>query len=93
MRKFHAVDRLFRSNDLIATNLDDETVLMNIEAGSYYGLEGSARAIWERLETPISFAELVAAMMKEYRVAVADCTSELQIFLGEMEREGLLRVE
>jgi hypothetical protein len=93
MREFHADDRLFRSNDLIATDLDDETVLMSIDAGSYYGLEGSARAIWERLTTPISFAELVAAMVREYRVSTDACRLDLQRFLSHMEQEGLLRVE
>lgn len=93
MREFHAEDRLWRSNDLIATDLDDETVLMSIDAGSYFGLEGTARAIWERLATPISFAELVAAMVREYRVSADACGMDLQRFLSHMEEEGLLRVE
>jgi hypothetical protein len=93
MREFRADDRLVRSNDLIATDLDDETVLMSIDAGSYYGLEGSARAIWERLATPISFTELVAAMVREYRVPAEVCGLDLQRFLSHMEQEGLLRVE
>jgi hypothetical protein len=93
MREFDGEDRLFRTNDLIATDLDDETVLMSIDAGSYYGLEGSARAIWERLETPISFAELVAAMVREYRVQADVCRVDLRRFLSQMEQEGLLRVD
>ena len=93
MRTFRADDRLFRSNDLITTELDDETVLMSIEAGSYYGVEGTARKIWNTLETPLSFSELVESMVRDYRVTGDALTLDLQKFLSEMEQEGLLDVE
>ena len=93
MRTFHAEDRLIRSNDLIATELDDETVLMSIDAGSYYGLEGTSRTIWERLESPTLFSELVDSLVREYRVTADACMSDVQRFLCDMEREGLIRVE
>ena len=93
MRTFHAEDRLFRSDDLIATELDDETVLMSIDAGSYYGLDGTSRTIWQKLESPISFSELVDSLVREYRVSADACASDVQRFLCDMEREGLIRVD
>jgi hypothetical protein len=41
----------------------------------------------------MTFAELVASLVSEYRVSPETCASDLQKFLGDMEREGLLRVE
>lgn len=85
--------RLSRVQNLLSTELDEETVLMSIDAGAYYGLEGPARSIWEILETPITFSSLVDRLIQEYRVSPETCAADLERFLGEMEREGLLRVE
>jgi coenzyme PQQ synthesis protein D (PqqD) len=93
MRIFAPEDRLSRTNDLFSTELDHETVLMSINAGAYYGLAGVARSIWEKLENPTSFSELVDCLEKEYCVSRETCLSDVQKFLAEIEREGLLRVE
>ena len=93
MRRFGPEDKLSRTNDLLSTELDQETVLMSIDAGAYYGLEGAAWSIWKKLENPTSFSELVDCLEREYRVSRETCVSDVQKFLAELEREGLLRVE
>ena len=91
--RFGPEDRLSRVQNLLSTELDQETVLMSIDAGAYYGLEGPARSIWEILETPLTFSALVDRLVKEYQVSPETCAADLERFLSEMEREGLLRVE
>lgn len=93
MRCFSPEDRLSRTQEMLSTELDQETVLMSINAGAYYGLAGPARSIWEKLETPLTFSALVDQLVKEYKITPEACSADLQGFLGEMEREGLLRVE
>jgi len=90
---FGPEDRLSRVQNLLSTELDQETVLMSIDAGAYYGLEGPARSIWEILETPLTFSALVDRLVKEYQVSPETCAADLERFLSEMVREGLLRVE
>jgi hypothetical protein len=84
---------LSRTENLLSTQLDEETVLMSIDAGAYYGLEGPARSIWEILETPLTFSALVDRLVEEYHVSPEICAADVERFLAEMEREGLLRVE
>jgi hypothetical protein len=91
--RFGSEDRLSRVQNLLSTELDQETVLMSIDAGAYYGLEGPARSIWEILETPLTFSALVDRLVEEYQVSPKTCAADLERFLSEMEREGLLRVE
>ncbi len=93
MRTFNPNDRLSRSQEMLSTELDQETVLMSIDAGAYYGLAGPAQSIWEKLKTPLTFSALVDLLVKEYDISPEACASDMQGFLGEMEREGLLRVE
>ena len=91
--RFGSEDRLSRVQNLLSTELDQETVLMSIDAGAYYGLEGPARSIWEILETPLTFSALVDRLVEEYQVSPETCAADLERFLSEMERVGLLRVE
>jgi hypothetical protein len=93
MRSFSPEDRLSRAEGMLATELDQETVLMSIDAGAYYGLKGPARSIWEKLETPMTFSALVERLVEEYRVAPETCAADVEGFLAQMEQEGLLRVE
>jgi hypothetical protein len=93
MRQFRSEDKLSRVQDLLSAEFDQETVLMSIDAGAYYGLEGTARSIWEILETPLTFSDLVDRLAEEYKVSPETCAADVERFLGEMDREGLLRVE
>ncbi len=92
MRRFSPQDKLSRS-EMLSTEIDQETILMSIDAGAYYGLKGSAQSIWEKLETPLTFSALVDGLVKEYRISPEACAADLEGFLAEMEREGLLSVE
>jgi len=93
MRTFKSEDKLSRAQDMLSTELDQETILMSIDAGAYYGLKGPARSIWEKLESPLTFSALVDMLVKEYRITPEVCAADLNGFLAEMEREGLLHVE
>jgi hypothetical protein len=93
MHRFTSTTRLSRAQDLISTELDQETVLMSIEAGAYYGLKGPAQTIWNNLETPLTFSALVDRLVKEYAVSQETCSEDLQQFLAKMEEEGLLHGE
>jgi len=91
--RFGPEAKLSRVENLLSTELDQETVLMSVDAGAYYGLEGPARTIWEILATPTTFSTLVGRLVKEYQVSAETCAADVERFLREMEREGLLRVE
>jgi hypothetical protein len=93
MRTFRPEDKLSRVQEILSTEIDQETILMSIDAGAYYGLKGPAQSIWENLKTPRTFSDLVDLLVTEYRITPEVCAADLNGFLAEMEREGLLRVE
>jgi len=93
MRQFAPNDRLIRTKEMLATELDQETILMSIDAGAYYGMAEAARSVWAKLKTPLTFSNLVDELVKEYDISPEACAADLQQFLGRLEQEGLLRVE
>jgi hypothetical protein len=93
MRQFKPDDRLSRNEKMLSTDLDQETILMSVDAGAYFGMAGTAQTIWEKLETPLTFSALVNELVNEFEITPEECASDLQDFLGKMEQEGLLHVE
>lgn len=75
---------LVRSPDLIATNMDGDTVMMSIERGEYYGLGGIGGFLWDLLEKPISIEALIQAVQSEYEVEEAQCESDILRFADQL---------
>ena len=73
-----------RSQSTLWTKIDNQVMLMNIENGSYYEIEGIGGAIWQMLETPRSEAEIVEAILATYRVEQEECVNDIRAFLAKL---------
>ncbi len=61
-----------RNPRLLASALPDgNTALLVVETGRYVTFDGTATAIWERIEDPIAFADLIDSLLAEYDVTQA----------------------
>lgn len=84
---------LKRAADAISTELDGETVILNIETGVYNGLDGVGTTIWNLLEHPASLTELVEGVLRDYEVSRQQCTADLTSFLQELLDNQLIVVD
>ncbi len=85
--------RVVRSGAPIAAPVDDELVMLDIDAGKYYGLNGIASAIWQKLELQITVEELCKRLCKDYEVTAEQCSLDVLAFLKELETRNLISVE
>jgi len=81
-----------RSKDTIGTELDDETILLDLDAGVYRGLDAVGTRIWQLLEREHSVAALCAVLLEEYEVSVEQCRQDLLAFLKDLAAQNLLEV-
>ncbi|MDF2844274.1 MAG: hypothetical protein K0R00_2700 [Herbinix sp.] len=81
-----------RKEDIMATNLDGEIVMMNIDTGNYYSLGKTGSMIWNILEESMEVRELVNKLMELYQVSEQRCEVEVMNFVKEMLKEGLIVV-
>lgn len=84
--------QIARAEGLLVTELDGEVVLMSIDRGFYYGMEATARRIWELLETPKSVAALCEQLRNEFDVDPSVCEQEVLGFLRQLQAEELIVV-
>jgi hypothetical protein len=79
-----------RNPDLIATDMDGDTVMMSIERGEYYGVSGVGTRIWELLETPKTLAEIITSICAEFEVDEATCQADAEKFIRDMMDNGMI---
>jgi hypothetical protein len=77
----------------LSTELDQETVLMSIDAGSILRSGGTCPEYLGDSGDPLDLFGPRGRLVEEYQVSPETCAADWRGFLEEMEREGLLRVE
>ncbi|MDP4291707.1 MAG: PqqD family peptide modification chaperone [Bacteroidota bacterium] len=71
----------YRNSQIIDGELDNNQVMMHIEKGKYYGLNPVGKRIWELVEQPRSFEDIVAVLLSEFNVSEEQCREEVKAFL------------
>jgi len=83
-------DTYLRNPELIATDMDGETVMMSLARGEYFGLGGVGGYLWELLAVPHSLDELVDSVCAEFEVDEARGRADLEAFLAELLKNELI---
>jgi hypothetical protein len=79
-----------RINTTLTSNIEDQTIMMNLEQGNYYGLNAVGNRIWELADQEISVKDICSALLKEYEVEEKHCKKVVLSFLGKMREAGLI---
>lgn len=82
----------YRDPDMVAVPMDGELVMLSLEQGSYYGLDGIGPRIWELIGTPINLEDLTATLYLEYDIDPATCRQDVSALLDDMIRAGIVSV-
>lgn len=81
-----------RSEEPVDAEVDGAVVMMSLEQGKYYGLDGVGSRIWQLVGTPIEIGELCRRLLAEFDVDAERCERDVIEFLEGLEREGLIEV-
>ena len=82
-----------RTSKVLFSQVDDEFLGIDSEAGFCYGLNEVSARVWELIEAPISAASVCAALRQEYDVDDAVCRRDVIELLQKLSEAGLIRVE
>ena len=81
---------LRRTADHVSAPLEESLVMMDIDEGKYYLLDGVASSVWERLTEPTSVSDLVADLCGHYDVSSERCEADVLPFLKQLHEKGLV---
>ncbi len=84
--------RVFCSEGLVHTELDDEVVLMHVADGKYYALNAVGSAVWRKIATPIRISDVCDAVEEEFEVDKDICRRDVLALLEELYGVGLVEI-
>ena len=79
-------------NQVSTEFLDDETMVLDIYGGAYYGLNPVGARILSIVETPTPVADIVKTLLEEYDLEEDVCLREVVDFLGELAERQLVEI-
>lgn len=81
---------LHRTREVLYTALGSEGVMMDLDAGNYYGLNRVGARVWELLEQPRTVAEVASSLEEEYAVDHAESLEAVTAFVAALMEHGLV---
>ncbi len=72
--------------------LGEETAILQMRNGVYYGLDPVGSRLWSLLDKPRTVEELRETLISEYDVESARCEKDLFALLGKLQSEGLIEI-
>lgn len=79
-----------RSDDVLATQSQDVTVLMSMDTGKFVELNETARAIWNLTDGTASIADIVGELAGRYEVTEEQCAADVIGVYARLGEEGLV---
>ena len=80
------------SSKYLYSEIDSEAVILDVNSGTYFGLNEVSNRIWQLLQTPTDSEQLIAQILEEYEVAPEEVRKDVQSLLDDMLNAGLVEV-
>jgi hypothetical protein len=80
------------SDEQVSTALGDETVILGMDDGVYYGLDAVGARVWALVAQPRRVSELVETLTGEFAVTAEQCERDVLSLLEELAERRLVRV-
>ncbi len=81
-----------RKKDKLSSKIQDETVMVDIDQGQYFSLNGVGTDIWDLLEEEQSIDSIIKELLNKYDIDEETCREETVNFLNEMLKLKLIDV-
>lgn len=81
-------------DDVVFCNLNQEegAVLLNLKDGEYHQLNAVASSIWHFARESRTVDEILALIMKQYKVGKDECKQDLYEVLDDFMAKGLIAI-
>lgn len=77
----------------VSSDLADESVILNLKSGVYYGLNAVGAWIWSQIQQPIAVSSLQDIILDKYDVDPESSERDLFALLQDLMTAQLIEVE
>jgi len=82
--------KLSLSDDAMESPVGEETVILHLGNGTYYGLDAVGTRVWALLKDGVAPADMCRRLSEEYDVPLETVEADARTFLGDLEAQGML---
>jgi hypothetical protein len=83
--------QICRAPQVLGADVTDVHVLLSPDL-EYVGIDAVGRRIWDLIEQPVTWADLVATLVSEFDVDESACRRDTSAFIETMVGHGLVQV-
>jgi hypothetical protein len=81
------------SDDVVFRELDGEAVLLDLETGTYFGLDSVGTRIWQLIGDSGTLATILDRIVAEYEVERSTARTDLLDLVQALADRGLVEIE
>jgi hypothetical protein len=86
----HSIRKPQRRDRVLATRVEDQLALFDVDVGRYYGLDQVGGRVWELCDGSRELSDLVAVIGDEYDAPLDVVASDLKELLADLASENLI---
>lgn len=90
--QFQVTDRFSKCDDVLSQEVLGETILLNLEGETYFGLNEVGTRIWQLIQSGQNIAETLQALSDEYDVGMEQLESDVDKLLINLTEAGLVNL-
>jgi hypothetical protein len=83
---------VFNEEEVAAKVMDGEAIIINLESGMYYSMDGAGADIWSLLSEGITLGQVQTAITSRYGVSAEDAAHDVERLAAQLIEERLLRL-
>lgn len=85
------INDVYQKKDTVySAEINGRTVVLNMETGSFYNLDGTGCLIWQLLETPSTVNEIAEGVSKKCEVSASECMDDVNAFINSLCANNLI---
>lgn len=84
-------DRVVANDDVLSTDVDGSVVMMDVDSGSYFGLDDISSDIWHRLAQPVTVESLCDGLLRDYDAPLDVIRQDVLSLLNTFHDKKLVR--
>ncbi|MFC1771147.1 PqqD family protein [Candidatus Margulisiibacteriota bacterium] len=81
---------IVNTDSVVHSNIDQETLLINMDSGFYYSLDKIGSFIWENLTQNTDFENIVSNIIKKFKVDNIIAEKDLKYFMQKLSKENII---
>ena len=77
----------------ISSDLGGEAVILNMNTGTYHGLNEVGAFVWNLIEQPQVVKDIQQRLLQEYEIESSVCANDLLALLNDLQGAALIEVK